>query len=178
MSFWKVPATSAFVHLALPPCPSIALNYDRNLFVYTFEMIKIEIMPLNAKISLNDMLISASFGHGQLKSIKNQSHPHFHFDTHRSGCEGKDKLNKTSTRDGKSHHGVLNGFAVFLFYETQHVSRRRGFFYNISATTRKNPTLRNSIPNIYTYLISLNNHSGIAYELGFCCETICCFLSH
>lgn len=121
MSFWKVPATSAFVHLALPPCPCIALNYDRNLFVYTFEMIKIEIMPLNAKTSLNDMLISASFGHGQLKSIKNQSHPHFHFDTHRSGCEGKDKLNKTSTRDGKSHHGVLNGFAVFLFYETQHV---------------------------------------------------------
>lgn len=63
------------------------------------------------------MLISASFRYGQLKSIKNQSHPHFHFDTHRSGVLGKgdekDKLNKTST---EIDHGVLNDFTILLFH--------------------------------------------------------------
>lgn len=103
---------------------STSLNNDRNLFVWTHSDERNdktrEIMLLNVKTSLNDMLISASFGYGQLKSIKNQSHPHFHFDTHRSWVrqEGKkkDKLNKTSTRDEKkSSWGYWMFFFSFFF---------------------------------------------------------------
>lgn len=118
MRFWKVPATNA-VHL--PPH-----SMNRNLFVYTraktyYGMIKVRIILLNAKTSLNDMLISATFRYGQLKSIKNQSHPHFHFDTHRSRDEGgKDKLNKTSTRNEKTRREerrvIMGCWMLFPFF--------------------------------------------------------------
>jgi hypothetical protein len=55
-----------------------------------------------SKTSLNDMLISASFRYGQLKSIKNQSHPHLSF--RHASVGGKDKLNKTSTRQSRRNH--------------------------------------------------------------------------
>lgn len=76
----------------------------------------------NAKTSLNDMLISASFRYGQLKSIKNQSHPHLSFRyAHRSTRgreEGRVKTTqinwiKLQLRSGKVIMGWRNVFPLF-----------------------------------------------------------------
>lgn len=129
-------------------------------------------MSFNAKTSLNDMLISASFRYGQLKSIKNQSHPHFRFDTHIGS--GKDKkINwiklQRDTYNESSSWGAewffqfsLFQFSSFLLcFREKKTCKKSNFIF--SGWERKKSKLRNFIPNIYTYLISLNGSSEVSY---------------